>query len=186
VNIPSAQKAEFHNPPSSYEPPVAATYGRRRPFDKDFIIEQIDESMKSANFEFTSKVMDWAHVTVISTAMSYDVEKLLRRGDGSVSDPSFSDLKEYINTVLLRFSECKGPFYKDFVEKQIDESIKSANLVFNPKFMDMARNVIIVKTRWGDDETLLRSGDGSVSDPSFSDLKEYINTVLLRFSQLKE
>jgi hypothetical protein len=107
VNIPSAQKAEFHNPPSSYESPVAATYGRRQPFDKDFIIEQIDESMKAANFEFTELVMEWARGTIIATARSYDVETLLRRGDGSVSDPSFSDLKEYINTVLLRFSQLK-------------------------------------------------------------------------------
>jgi hypothetical protein len=52
--------------------------------------------------------------------------------------------------------------------------------------MDMAREVIIVTAMSGDDETLLRMGDGSVSDPSFRDLKEYINTVLLRFSQLKE
>jgi hypothetical protein len=107
VNIPSAQKAELHNPPSSYEPPVAATYGRRRPFDKDFIIEQIDESIKSAKLGFIPKFMDMAREVIIVTAMSGDDETLLRMGDGSVSDPSFRDLKEYINTVLLRFSQLK-------------------------------------------------------------------------------
>ena len=107
VNIPSAQKAEFHNPPSSSEPPVAATYGRRRPFDKVFVEKQIDESIKSANLVFSPKIMDMARQTIIATATSGDDETILRSGDGSESDPSFRCLKEYINSVLLRFSKLK-------------------------------------------------------------------------------
>jgi hypothetical protein len=107
VNIPSAQKAEFHNPPSSSEPPVAATYGRRRPFDKVFVEKQIDESIKSANLVFKPEYLDMARHTIIVKAGGDDDVTLLRRGDGSVSDPSFSDLKGYINTVLQRFSQLK-------------------------------------------------------------------------------